>query len=132
MKKRSFYLLVLFCVVLFLAFLLLIFNLITSTPRNIPITPTPTNVPPGSSKTEYEMAEPIKGEEISKLIDKTPYKGAYFSFTYEPNEALFYLYIDPANESRGNKEFNEFLKQNGIDDRTLIKDLQITNTKPNL
>src|SRR3989344_2921997 len=106
MNKRSFYLLVLFCGALILIFLYLLFKFIASTP---------TNVPSGLGEIYRDEGEGFeKGEEISRLIDKLPYIGTFFSLAYDFDTALFYVYINPDNESGGNREFNEFLKQNGI------------------
>lgn len=128
MNKKAFYLLVFFCIAFLCLFLYLIFKSFT-TPPTTPSTPPPT--PSDSPKTQYiddtsEPKEPEKAEEISRLIDKTPYQGAFFSFTYDLNTALFTVNIDPANESEGEKEFNKFLNQNGIPNKSYIIGLKTT------
>ena len=88
------------------------------------------NRPLDSLKYEDEQVEPDEPEKISETLDlkdKTPYQGSYFSFTFDENEGLFYVYIDPTHESEGNKEFNEFLKQNGIPDRSYFPYLETSS-----
>ncbi|MEK7160231.1 MAG: hypothetical protein AAB702_02010 [Patescibacteria group bacterium] len=124
MNKKYFYLLVFFCIAFFCLFLYLVFKGLTSAP------PTPPSSS-GGEEEHYEIEkEPEKGEEISKLIDKTPYFGTFFSFTYDFNTALFTVNFDPANENRGKEEFNEFLKQNGVPDMSYIESLVTTKLIP--
>lgn len=77
---------------------------------------------------EQEEAEPEKILEIIALRDKTPYYGRFFIFTFDENEGIFYFYIDPKNKTEGNREFDEFLRQNGIPDRSYFPFLEETSS----
>lgn len=116
-NKRAFLLIVLLSLGLFLVFLYLVFRTLTSTSIFI-------NSP---SPNEHEEGEPEKILEIVDLKDKTPHYGKFFSFTYDPNEGIFYVYIDPVHVSQGNSEFDEFLRQNGIPDKSYFPGLVTTN-----
>lgn len=73
---------------------------------------------------ENTLPEPEKALDIISLKGKTPYKGTYFSFVFDDSEGIFYVYIDPANQEAGSAEFNEFLSQNGIPDKSSFPGLE--------
>jgi hypothetical protein len=142
MTRKQFYLFAIVSVVLIFVFLCLVFASLTSKSSTSnpqqgqssagekqPIkVPTSNNF--GDGNDEATRPEPEKGEQISSLIDNIPYAGTYFSLAYNFNDAYFYAYIDPANKTEGDRQLDEFLKQNGIENRTTMPNLRYTTTKP--
>jgi hypothetical protein len=63
------------------------------------------------------------------LIEKTPYIGKNFSFYYSFSNDQFTVYINNKNFKAGEEEFENFLKQNGVDDKSWITNL-VTTTSP--
>lgn len=122
MNKKTFYLLVFFCVGFFLLFLFVVFKSLTTTSP----TPSMPSVDAPDLSDKNQPPEPKIIIDINTIIAKTPYYGTYFSFDYNPNIAVFTVNIDPANKSKGEKEFNEFLIQNGIKDKAFLVDLTTT------
>lgn len=105
-----------------------------------PFLPTPTKVPPpttffdqGKSTEKYlrsaqkvaeEQKELIRHEEVvAKLANKLPYNGDYFTLFFDHSTSKFYLTLDKNNVGEANKKFDEFLKENGILDRSWIRNL---------
>jgi len=79
------------------------------------------------NQTEGNEREHPLGGEIDAIYDKTPYVGNYFNLVYNESDAWFYLYIDPSSRTEGNKEFDQFLKDNGIPNRSFFKGLKESN-----
>lgn len=73
-----------------------------------------------------------KGREASKrsyavgsLIDKLPYEGGNFSMSYDINQDLFTVTLNSENVALANKEFDLFLSDNNVGDRSWIINLLI-------
>ncbi len=93
------------------------------------------NIDPNGPAEEYtkEQAELEKefldddkaSSRVSQLIDSLPYKGTYFSLSYDYGTLQFTLSLLQENESQGLSEYGNFIKANGIDaslvDENLIK-----------
>lgn len=131
MKKRI--LLVLF---IFLIILLVVIVLLLNTKNGgVGTSPTPTpfqkveeqGAVPAAEIDPAGIEEAKKSFRVGGLINKLPYKGENFSFYYNFGTDQFILYIGPSASSDGNTEFNSFLKQNGVDDRSWIENLVIIN-----
>jgi hypothetical protein len=73
------------------------------------------------------IEEKRRSEIISGVIDLTPYYGKYFSLTFDYNDYVFNLYLDPNHQKEGGSNFDSFLKQNGVLSRTWINNLKIIN-----
>jgi len=67
---------------------------------------------------------------VMSLLDKVPYYGKDFTFSYNYDQNYFILYINPNNPSAGNTEFDNFLKENGVDSRSRIYDLRQVTVAP--
>lgn len=97
------------------------------------ITPTPIEGEGGNNAVSgFTNDNPEKNRQeflVGKLIEKLPYSGANFSLYYDFSKNQFILYVNPSASSEGNAEFDAFLKQNGVESRSWIKDLVSTNTK---
>ncbi len=145
MNKKIFYILILICGALFCFFVYLFLSSIkpaanTNTPGQTPkITPFPTST---SQKSVDAVSGALKettaeGKEFNRrsslvgaLVDKAPYIGTNFTFTYDYDANLFRVNIDPKNLTAGTSAFNDFLKQNGVDDKSWIPNLKITKFPP--
>lgn len=85
----------------------------------------------GSEDTTAEGKEITRKESlVGNLLDKAPYNGKNFSFYYSYEKSEFVLYLPTTTQVAGNQEFDAFLKQNGVESRTWIRHLTVTNTKP--
>ncbi|MBI4004603.1 hypothetical protein HY358_00535 [Candidatus Roizmanbacteria bacterium] len=62
-----------------------------------------------------------KEEKVGSLLFIVPYKGVNFSITHDYSIAKFIVIIPKAKEREGNQEFDEFLKKNGVEDRSWIR-----------
>ncbi|MBI2596413.1 hypothetical protein HYW46_06830 [Candidatus Daviesbacteria bacterium] len=62
---------------------------------------------------------------VGNLLTKLPYKGTNFSLDYSYNSLQFILTLNTQNKDLGNKEFDQFLLQNQILDRSWLKYLTI-------
>lgn len=127
--KRKLALLVLLGLVLFFVFLYLVFSTLSSNTIFKDVPPSPSRDLPKEMEKYFktEESEHPLGSEISKLIDKAPYSGNYFTFIYDNSEGIFYVYIDPANKEKGNKEFDQYLRENGIPQRSYFTSLEESN-----
>lgn len=70
--------------------------------------------------------EQIKKDEIiTQLIKKLPYLGTNFSFNYNLSINQFVLVLKTGQEQEGNAEFDKFLKDNQIENRSWLKNLVV-------
>lgn len=120
-NKKSFILIVFASIFIFIILFYVLFNMISNInlfgSRSGENIYADQNAPP----------EEENGEEISLLIEKTPHQGTNFGFIYDYETALFYVYINPSNPTAGNTEFDNFLEENGIEDRSQITALQVSD-----
>lgn len=79
------------------------------------------------AKTPQEKEAAKRSALVTQLINFLPYSGADFSFFYSFTTNEFTLYIPFPNQQAGNAEFDFFLKQHGVDSRSWIPNLIITN-----
>jgi hypothetical protein len=77
--------------------------------NSFPLT-TPTGYPPNTAS-------------ISALIGKLPYQGTYFSLSYDFASDSFLLSLSTTNQTQGEMEFENFLKQNGVLDKNWLENL---------
>lgn len=63
---------------------------------------------------------------VGTLLNKLPYKGTNFSMSYDFDTNSFVVIINKFNQDEGNKEFDTFLKNNGVMDRSWIKNLNLS------
>jgi hypothetical protein len=68
--------------------------------------------------------------DVMRLLKVTPYHGTNFALFYSYEGNYFTLYINPSNPSAGNAEFDGFLRQNGISNRSWIYDLRTVSVSP--
>ncbi len=71
-----------------------------------------------------------ESSDVMSLLNQTPHYGENFAFFYDYDGNFFTLYINPNNISSGNAEFDKFLKENGVDDRSWIYDLRTVSVSP--
>lgn len=57
---------------------------------------------------------------LGRLLEFLPYSGTNFSMRYDYNQNKFFVTIPSAKRSDGEKEFNDFLKKNGVQNRDWI------------
>lgn len=110
-----------------------------------PILPTPTKFAPkptsqvlppvpGQSEEYKKSAEEIyltqapqikKDALVGQLLSKLPYHNDFFTLSYDYSTNKFFLILDQAHSDEANKKFDEFLKENGILDRSWIRNLEV-------
>lgn len=74
-------------------------------------------------KIEGEEREDLRREElVSKLLNKLPYKSDNFSMSHSVRINRFIVTI---KNTQGESDFDQFLKENGISDRSWIRNLII-------
>lgn len=96
--------------------------------------PTPTAVPnaladepqPGVEYEKIDVDAAEKDIRIGALVRKLPYRGTNFSMRYSFADNVFYTVIPASKKSAGDKEFNDYLKVNKINDRKWISNLTVT------
>lgn len=129
MKKFIFFSLVL--VIFFIVLVLDIFlnNGGSLKQKTIPV---PTPIPnPGQAISTFsypsmdEQTELKKNGILGNLISKLPYNGVYFSFVFDFSKNSFVLRLDKNNITKGNSNFDVFLKNNSIQDRTWFDNLSV-------
>ena len=62
---------------------------------------------------------------IAELSKKTHYEGKYFKMDYVPETDTYNVVIQQANKEAGDAEFDKFLKDKGIPNRTDIRRLNV-------
>lgn len=60
---------------------------------------------------------------VASLLSILPYKGAHFTFTYSYKTNEFTLVVDKSNRALGSQEFDKWLKEHKVDNRSWIKNL---------
>lgn len=82
--------------------------------------------PRSSQKYQEANEEFIRRESlVGKLLDKLPYFGNNFSLKYDISSNRFTATIKQGSEEAGQKQLNEFLSANGIEDQSWIRNLDI-------
>ena len=71
-----------------------------------------------------------ESSDVMSLLDKVPHYGENFAFFYNYDQNFFILYVNPNNQTAGNAEFDNFLKENGIEDKGSIYDLREVSVMP--
>ncbi len=61
-----------------------------------------------------------------QLINKLPYTGSNFYLSFDYSTGYFTLVLNKNNLELGNKEFDDFLLQNSVSDRSWISNLKVT------
>lgn len=74
---------------------------------------------------EEEKQAIYESSQVGKLLDILPYTGTNFSLSYSYSKNVFTLVLNGQNQSLGNAEFDRFLQQQGIQNRSWIKNLVI-------
>jgi hypothetical protein len=64
---------------------------------------------------------------IFALTEKLPHYGQNFTFTYDRSTNSMTVFFEQQTRQRGEEEFDTFLKQNGIESRNWLTNLQITS-----
>lgn len=72
-----------------------------------------------------ERAEREKGQQVGKLLSLVPYKGTYFSISFDYAQVNFVVELNKSHLSEANQEFDAFLIKNGIQSRSWIKNLVV-------
>jgi hypothetical protein len=138
MKKNVFIFASIVTIVALSALLLILFHASTGKqPISLFPGPTPVIVNTGGESSASDSGGPGTMDEatkealdqsylVGKLADKLPYYGTNFNFYYSYSRNIFMLYLKPANKQAGNVEFDAFLKQNGVNNRSWIKNLVVT------
>ena len=118
--------------------LLVLISVIPAKNNQTSPTPSPTqqNTNSGASNADNPQFQNQQQQEdarrsytIGQLINLLPYSGTNFSLFYSFSTNQFTLYINPANQTAGNSEFDAFLKKNGINDRSWFSNLSLTTQK---
>lgn len=96
--------------------------------------PSPLPPVPAQGETYQESLPKIREEEkeflressqVGVLIQKLPFLGKNFSLTYDITTNQFLVTIGAGQEEEGHRELDQFLKENGIEDRSWLKNLKI-------
>jgi hypothetical protein len=103
-----------------------VFRVFTNTNQN-PTTPTaPTSKPlEGDNLYVNQQTKQKLNQEylISSLINHVPHQGRLFTLDYNFNNATFLLTLNKNNLTEANTEFDSYLKQNKIDNRSWFENL---------
>ena len=102
-------------------------NEIAPTPNaaNIPTAgPTETAVPNSIPKT-IPSIYPQNTMAISALIEKLPYYESYFSLSYDFSNDNFILTLSATAPATGEANFENYLKQNGVLDKSWLQNLTV-------
>ena len=75
------------------------------------------------NKSEQGVIE--KDQAVGSLLSKLPYKGSYFSLTFDYTTADFVVELNKSHLAEANQEFDAFLLKNGVQTRSWIKNLVI-------
>lgn len=132
--KTKIYFIALIAVVVLLAFVLLFLTFTHKPQTQMNNLPTPT--PPASTNKQSfpdsinvinptEKAVLDHSYVVSQLVFKTPYSGNNFKLSYDFQNNVFTVTINQNNQQAGNTEFDQYLKQNGIDNRSWITNLLV-------
>lgn len=130
MKKRFFVLLIILVILVFILILVYFSSKLGGGSSSFP---TPTPAGSISFPEDFNTASPEdikKAKEsylVGQLIPALPHHGTNFSLYYDFSKNQFILYLNPFATSEGSVEFDAFLKQNGVEDRSWIENLTSTN-----
>jgi hypothetical protein len=97
------------------------------------------SIPPYTPQNDYSPDYVQKAEEINKsdqgiirqdqavgsLLSLLPYKGSYFSMSFDFASADFVVELNKSHLSEANQEFDAFLVKNGVLSRSWIKNMVI-------
>lgn len=78
-----------------------------------------------SYSSEADILVRQQGEKVSQLIKKLPYIGNNFSLSYSFSTNKFTLVLKKDQETAGNQEFDSFLNDNQIQNRSWFNNLII-------
>lgn len=114
-----------FLAVLVLGIVLTSFEKKQTTPSKTPI-PTVSGSFPNNYYWTGESRDAAKrGYVVGDLIDRLPYNGENFIMNYDIDEDRFVVVLNSNNLALANKEFDAFLAENKIGDRSWIKNLVV-------
>lgn len=144
-KNNIFYFLAAFFLVLLFLALFILFLTRNAQPESVPEPlATPTLVPVDTkiyptisedpregtgleeSKTPSIAEKENRSYLVMSLTQKLPYRGLYFSLSYDYDRGVFLLIYSRANLSKGQENFNVFLKENGIKDFSWIENIIVS------
>jgi len=129
MKKVLLILVVIIIIVCLI--IIIISNFFKKPTTNTTILPSPSvapnNASSGYSTSADQLLEDKKNFQIGLLVNKLPYHGNNFSLYYKYNTDEFILQLNPNSAAAGNKEFDLFLKNNGIGSRMWFHGLILIN-----
>lgn len=131
MKKT--YILIIFLLIMVFLFIIIAFVASsgkktgnTPIPRNSVVAPVNTGTAvPNSIPTNIPSDYPQNTTTISKLIENLPHTGINFYLSYNYSDDSFLLLLNSAKSASGEAELETFLKQNGILDRSWLKNLTL-------
>jgi len=63
-------------------------------------------------------------EKVGQLLNKVPYQGTNFKLVFDSSSSEFVVTINQNNKTQGETEFENFLKQNQIEDKSWIRNLR--------
>jgi hypothetical protein len=132
MKKT--YVLIIFLLIMVFFFIIIAF--ITSSGKKTGNVPIPTNnivapintgtAVPNSIPTNIPSDYPKNTTTISKLIENLPHAGINFYLSYNYSDDSFLLLLSSSKSASGEAELETFLKQNGVLDRSWLKNLTLS------
>lgn len=139
MNRRS---LIIFTVIIAIAFFVAFFLLYLTTSKKQPVAP-PLYPTPTQIETNENVSFPDSinaGSQttidyfnhsflVGKLVNKLPHKGNDFSFSYDSSKNIFLLSLNEDNSNAANAEFDDYLRQNGISNRSWFENLSIVLQK---
>lgn len=75
---------------------------------------------------EKNKTASLQNQAVGRLLSKLPYSGSNFSMSYSYDTNQFTVVIKVTNQIAGNQEFDQFLQNNGISNRSWIHNLVLT------
>jgi hypothetical protein len=134
MKNKIFYFLITLAVIGLIIFVVFLNSFGKKQNENTSfVIPTPATfhaVPGVPTRTPQQQQEDSNSFKVGLLSNLTPYGGKNFSLFYDLKKGQFTLYLNPLNKDTGNKEFDSFLKANGVLSRSWMGNFITTYALP--
>lgn len=120
MNRQKIFFIIILIIAAFVVVSYLLFQLIFPK-KSIPVT---SNTPEALPKNQIVDQEQLnRDSKVGQLIHQLPYSGQFFTMDYSFSSNQFVVTIQQGQESQSNQELDLFLKQNGIENRSWIKNL---------
>lgn len=139
MNFKIIFIIITIIIIIFIGIFLRILSLQQTTPQPIPSSssyPIP-YTSPAPNQNDYsqqyiDQMEKIlidqkksidKNQQVGKLLEKMPYSGKFFTLKFDFEKANFIVTFNLQKRTEAEEEFDDYLKNQGIEDRSWIDNL---------